>query len=172
MHAIEKEITQLLKTKQGRDEDRQEYLRRLYDGIMQVDDDVWDDMDNASQDWVNNATKALKADKKIADFPDDESKPSKAAREAPSKSAKDKPTEKASRKDTGEGGLSCMMFIRGYLVDNPDATVKDIEAAIAKAKYRSYSSVTIQTVRSEFRNFVRILKDRKYLKQGVNLGNF
>jgi hypothetical protein len=164
MHAIEKELTKKLKTKAAEDEDRQEFLARLVREVGAFGDSEWEKLSPAAQDWANDATKEFKAKKKITDFADEDED------EKPTRKAAPKEGKESKKRDTGEGGMSAMMFIRHYLADNPEATVDEVAKALEKSSFKVPSTVTIATMRSEFRNVCRVLAGKNVFKQGITLG--
>lgn len=169
MHALEKELAKKLKLKPDSDEDRQEFLARIVKEVGNIEDEDWDKLTPPLQDWINAATRAHKAGKKIADFPagkggDEDEKPT-------GRAGKAKPEAKETKKrGSDEGGMSAMMYIRHYLVDNPQAPVDEVSQALVKAGYKAPSNVTISTMRSEFKSLTKILAEKNLFKQGVQLG--
>lgn len=70
--SIEKELVKLTGVKAKKGEDRQEFLRRLVEATMNLDDDVWDTISHTGQEWANQAATAYNDgdDKEIPEFPD------------------------------------------------------------------------------------------------------
>lgn len=165
MHSIEKELTKLLKIKAEADEDRQDFLKRLVKSASSLDDAVFDDLVAPVQDWLNNATRAVKAGGELPDFEEDSKKPPK-GRVKEEGSAGDK---KAAKRDKPQG-MSSVMLIRHYLADNPDASNDDIIQFLEKGGHKVLSTVAIGTVRSDFRGVVRVLREKEMFKRDVTLG--
>jgi hypothetical protein len=169
MHAIEKELTKLLKLKAGADEDRQKFLQRLVKGAGSLEDDAWEELQGATQDWLNSATKALKGDKELPDFEEDK----KTTRVTSAKGGRAKGEgEDADDKKPAKkpAGMSSVMLIRHYLVDHPDANNDEILQYLEKGGFKVLSTVAIGTVRSDFRGVVRVLQEKGLFKRDVTLG--
>ena len=196
MHKIEKELAKKTKIdEQGDGEDRQDYLVRLCEAVNVLEEDDWEAMSEGAKAWANGATRAVKAEKELADFDDD--KP--AVKKAPAKAAtaaKGKPATKASEEEDPEEevdegtpaakkaptakpkapadgkprGLSAVAFVRQYVGTHPASDVSEIAEAVEKAGYSSLSRSSIGTIRSDFRSIARIIKDLGFLKKGVDLG--
>lgn len=172
MHAIEKELTKVLKIKAGSDEDRQEFLARLVKAAGTLDDEVFYEQSAAKQEWVNTAIKALKTNKDVPDF-DEERKPrvnANANAKARTKDDDEPASEKKPAKKEKSQGMSSVMLIRHFLADNYDASKEDIVKFLEKGGHKVLSEVAIGTVRSDFRGVVRVLREKDMFKRDVTLG--
>lgn len=68
MEEMEKEIMKTASLKKLAGENRYEQLKNLVETVDALDEDIWNGMSEEAQVWCNEATKAIKAGKPIADF--------------------------------------------------------------------------------------------------------
>jgi hypothetical protein len=102
---IQAEIEKALKTKQGKKEERDEYLERLVDDSLCEEEGLSDDdfkkLSKPTQKWLNQGATALDKNKPVNDFPDlegddeeeEEEKPKKGKKAAAKKGKKGKKEE-------------------------------------------------------------------------------
>lgn len=110
MSAIQKEIEKVLKTKQGKKEEFDEYLERLVDDSAEdLSDDEFGGLSKEAQRWLNAGTTALDKKKPVANFPDaegeeeeDEKPAKKPAKKGRGKKAKVEPEEEPEPEDEPE----------------------------------------------------------------------
>jgi hypothetical protein len=90
---MQKELATATKIKEAKYEDRQDFLEAMIDKANTLEDDVWEELSEPVQAWINAGIKAIKAKKKIKDFADvgavpadeedeEEAKPAKKAKKA------------------------------------------------------------------------------------------
>lgn len=84
--------------KEERGESKQEFLARLVHAVHGLDDKAWEGLNEAEQDWFNNAADAKNAKKDIPDFPDAEA-PAASSRRRP---AAEPEAETTSRRRSSE----------------------------------------------------------------------
>jgi outer membrane biosynthesis protein TonB len=98
---IEAKLIEVTKVKSKSGEDRQNFFKRIISAVQELEEDVWESLDEVTQKWVNDGAKNGNEAKAIADFPDlksvkeDAVKTDKAEKAAKSdKAADEKPTVK------------------------------------------------------------------------------
>jgi hypothetical protein len=108
MHRIERAVTKATDVRQGDDEDRQAFFKRLIDAIWELPEEDWDNVGDecpGAQEWANAGAEALKSGKLVSEFDeekegDDMSEQTGEEEEAgtkkkpPAKSTKKKPPAK------------------------------------------------------------------------------
>jgi hypothetical protein len=171
MHALEKEISGILKLKQGAKEDRQEYLMSLCKAAASMDDDDFYKFSEPAQEWLNAGIKAAKAQKELAEF-GSQKKSRASAKDKDEEEDEGGETEKPAKKkaEKAPGGVSSVMLIRRFLADNQDATNEDILKMLEKSGNKVLSIVAIGTVRSDFKGVCRVLQEKGLFKRDVTLG--
>jgi hypothetical protein len=184
---VEKELRKSLNVKPEEGENRQAFLSRVAQALAELDDTAWDDMSVDALEYSNAIAKAMRAEKKLPDFPGadtaDEDEPRKPAKKTAGKDkveggsakadeADEKPKAKSRGKPAARGDgerPSSMMFARHFIIDNFDSTVDEVISAVVKAGYNAPTKVTIGTVRSEVRAVLRILAQRGELKRDTKI---
>ncbi len=95
MANVKREILKVVALRQEEDEDRQDFLTRVIEAVNLLEDE-WEALSEEAQNWANTATKAIKAEKPIPDFPEEgKAAPAKAEKAA-------KPKAKAVVEDDNE----------------------------------------------------------------------
>jgi hypothetical protein len=111
---MEKKLQEITKVKPKSGEDRQAYFMRIIWAIQELPEQTWEDLDAATQKWVNDGAKQHGKKEEIADFPKDASsddeddqeadvtKKAKAAKKggdkkAPKEAAEEKKTKKPAK---------------------------------------------------------------------------
>ena len=69
---VEDELVKFTKVKRRNTEKKQTYLARVVKKVTELDDDVWEQMSEAAQEWSNAASVAFNKKKDIPEFPVDE----------------------------------------------------------------------------------------------------
>ena len=166
---IEKEVVKKVKLTAVKGEERPDYLARLIKEVNTLEDDEFDALSPAAQDWCNAASTAIDKKQPVPEFASDKGN-GKASKDGGKKKASD--TKKVS-KDGGEGkpsgGLSSMSYLRQLLATDPRSGIEDLEKALEKKGLRVPSRVTISTVKSDFRSSLRVLQDMGMLKGKVEI---
>lgn len=85
-NAVESELVKATGLKKKSGETFQAWAERLITATSELAEEDWDALDAATQDWVNDGSRAMNKDKDIARFPEDD-----AGEEAPAEEADDKP---------------------------------------------------------------------------------
>lgn len=99
MANVKREILKVTALQQEEDEDRQDFLTRVIEAVNLLEDE-WDDLSEEAQNWANTATKAIKAEKPIPDFPEEgKAAPAKAEKVAKPKA---KPVVEDDNEEEGE----------------------------------------------------------------------
>lgn len=188
---IEKELQAVTKIKPKAKEERGDYLVRMAAACdpEELKEDDWGKLSKAAQDWANAAIKANNAEKDVADFPDvngedaeegeaevtetitkakrGSDKKTVVAKEKGLKPAKEAKAETKAKtkskpvKEAGAGGVGIKVQIKQLMMDDPNISIDDI---MTKLKRTELSRLTASTVRSEFRNSLRVLNDAGKLK--------
>lgn len=70
MSKIEAELQKALNLKTKRNEDKQDYMARLVEGVNDADDDTYNGLSKEALDWFNDACDSIEGKKDIPDFPD------------------------------------------------------------------------------------------------------
>lgn len=147
----------------GDAEDRQAYLRRLVEAVSDLDDEIWDSLPVASQDWVNAAIESYQRDEVIFDpeSPED-SIPLKRPKRL--KKAVEKVVEPV--EDVADGGQQCdaTRFRRAYLdalcngeVPKPVDFAASIGFSVENVRY-------ITTMACDMRRTIKLLSELGHLK--------
>lgn len=185
MSAIEQELLKATGLKKKKAEKTQDYYSRLANAVQDLSDDAWTKLSNGAQLWTNAAAKASNKDAEIEAFPDidddagggEEEAPEKPAAAATSdkpaaakkngKAAKDKEEaaapaapKKADKPATGTGRPPISVAIKRIILDKMDITAKEISDVLLKRGYSKISEFTIVTIRSDFRNSLKVLKEQ------------
>lgn len=152
MSEIEKELLAVSKCKKkAPGEDHQKYLTRLMRLVSKVNNDDWESISPAAQDWNNDAAQACKEGTKLANFPDYEG-PEIEEDEAPKEEA---PPPKRAVKQRKS---SACHVIKTLVVKKPTITVQEIADKL-KSNEMKVSNVTIATLRSDTRDTLRVVNE-------------
>lgn len=183
MHAIETQLQELTKVKPKPKEPRQEYLARLAEAVGDdaiISDTAFDKLPEDVQKWANAATKAVKAERPVTDFPGEETKADKKDDKTPAKkpskpvkeAAVDKKPAKADKPEKANGAAKVAKTlpedgvkfrIKQAIIDKPDIGVEDLEKMLAK-KGAKPSRFTVAAIRADFRHSLRVLKQAGWPK--------
>jgi len=168
---IEQELLKATGTKTKRNENRQAYLTRVMKAVAVLDDDVWEGLATEAQEWNNGAAEAHKAGDAIADFPDyeeldDNPRPDRnAISDAEEEEEEAVPVKaeakKAPGRPVGGGGsrkTSACHTIKKIVAKKPTISVSELSEKL-KADGLKVSDVTIATLRSDFRDSLRVLNE-------------
>jgi hypothetical protein len=168
MHAIEKALQDATKIKHkagGKNpEPRQDYLKKLVvaaaDGMPE---DEWNKLSPEAQLWVNTAATAYKGNEEIPDFPpvDPAAPAAPAAQSATGKPKVAKPAKASNGDDDASGTRrlgGASGIIKLMMLENPNISAADIKAGL-EAQGAKVSDLTITTVRSDFRQTLKFLKE-------------
>ena len=80
--SIESEVLAITKIKPSTKVNRERFLALVADAVEELDDDEWEKLSEDAQHWCNAATKAIKAEKPVPDFPSASSPKKKAKAKA------------------------------------------------------------------------------------------
>lgn len=184
MSAIEKELLKAtnLKTKKG--EDRQAYLVRLINAVQDLSDGDWDKISPEAQAWTNAGAKADNKKKAVVDFPDldaggsdaadagtDEGAAAKPAADKKKAAAKDKAADapakkaggKAADKGVPEKREGVQVAIKKIMLARPKISAAELSDMLEERGY-TVSQFTVTTIRSDFRNSLRVLIEAGLIK--------
>lgn len=178
MSAIEQELLKATGLKKKKAEGTQEYYTRLANAVQDLSDDAWTGLSPDAQTWTNAAAKAINKDANIEAFSDQDAEgpapeetqapPAKsksdAGKKEKAKPAKD-PSEPAAKKSeakpaSGTGRPPISVAIKRIILDKMDITAKEISDVLLKRGYSKISEFTIVTIRSDFRNSLKVLKEQ------------
>lgn len=187
--SIEQELIDATKVKPKKGEARQDYLRRITLAAGKLEDAAWSDLSDEAQAWVNDNVKADNDEKELVDFPGEDGADDPAPRsskkaagkgssgkggakkgrepapadegdgdEAPASSKK--AAKKSAAKGSNGGGRApgAQHMIKSILTKKPRASVEEIAEKLT-AKGLSATPLAISSIRSGWRNTVRILQD-------------
>lgn len=152
MSKIEKELLEASNLKPKKNEDSQAYRTRLCRAVAKISDDAWEGLSSEAQGWNNDAAEALKNSKDIADFPDAEEE---VVEPTPKK---EKETAKASTAIHSNRKVSACHRIKTLVAKKPTITVAELSEKL-KGQGLKVSDVTIATLRSDFRDSLRVLNE-------------
>lgn len=178
MNSVEKALQKATGVKCPAGIARKDYLRKLVEAAAdQLPDDAWNALSPEAQLWVNTAATAYKANEEIADFPPDEP----AAAAAPAKAPRAAPVRKAAAAAAQEEAApqapapaaparkpaSSGVLIKQFMLVDPNISVKDLKDKLTELGANP-SDLTITTVRSDFRQTLKFLKEAGKLR-GVEI---
>lgn len=160
---IEQELLNATELKSKKDEQRQAYLSRLCRACAKVDDEVWEALSTAAQNWNNDAAQRVKDGGTIVDFPDfkepvsnvDDESDEEAKVVTKPKLDKKKPEPKLI---VQERKVSACHTIKKMVVKNPKITVAELSEQLKDSGLK-VSDVTIATLRSDLRDTLRVLNE-------------
>ena len=178
---IEQELAETAAITPKRNEDRQKYLKRLMLAVSKLPDPDWESLSTEAQDWNNGAAEAHKAGDEIEDFPDleeedeeleqggdDEVDEEEEQVEVPAKETapKEERTPKfrpATNSSPGKKVSACHV-IKRMVARKPAITVAELIEKLKEENFK-VSDVTVATLRSDFRDSLRVLNE-------LEMGNF
>lgn len=190
MLSVEQEIVKVTKCKQRRDQDRQEFLAEVTEQVHNLNDDDWDTLSNAGQEWANRASSSHNKGQSIIDFPteDDEQEETEDAADAGAsedaaqkeaepeeegakdrkaakskvKKAKKVKTEKPAKAKLSVLGVKAR--IKKLIVKNPKVGVQGVLDALTKAGIKPPSRFLTSTIIAEFKHSLKVLQSAGMLK--------
>jgi hypothetical protein len=184
---IETKLIEVTKVKSKSGEDRQNFFKRIISAVQELEEDVWESLDEVTQKWVNDGAKNGNEAKAIADFPDlksvkeDAVKTDKAEKAAKSdKAADEKPTvkkkeaavepakkAKVKAKVTTRGsGLESQ--IKNLIIKKPMITADELVEKLT-AKDVKASRFTVVAIRAGFRHSIKVLQEAGMIKGQIEL---
>lgn len=162
---IETELLEATGLKPKKHEDRQDYLSRLCRAGAKVPDPIWEGLSTDTQNWNNDAAQALKDGTDILDFPDlEEDEEELVDEEVDEKPVAAKPNGKKVDKEPknipmqSNRKASACHTIKKIVAKNPTITVAELSDQL-KGQGLKVSDVTIATLRSDFRDSLRVLNE-------------
>jgi hypothetical protein len=160
---IEQELLEVSALKVKKNEDRQKYLERLMRAVSKLPDPDWEGLSKAAQDWNNGAAEAHKGGSELEDFPDyeevdDEIDEEQAEEETKPIEKAAKKKEEAPAKSYAPRKVSACHTIKKLVAKKPDISVSDLSEKL-KGEGFKVSDVTIATLRSDFRDSLRVLNE-------------
>ena len=182
--AIETELCEATSVKQRKNEDTQKYLKRLVLGVNKLEDGDWTGLSNDAQNWANELTTAEKEGQTLPDFPDaEEEQPTEAAA---AENGADSAAESGADGESGETAAparvrrtttakaakepapkkervqSMSNTLKNFIIDDPSISVEDLIEKLKGAGHKP-TEITVATIRSDFRNALKVLKGRGLL---------
>lgn len=160
--AIETEIGKVLKVKRKKGEDEQLFFSRIVTTVQNVAEETWEELSVAAQSWCNQASKAYNKKEDIPGFdePAPSSKPT--GKKAPAAAAKSDGAGAKKKK-----GTSMYRTIKEIIVGEPDITIEALTSQLKKAGFSEPKVTTIQSVRADTRDTIRVLQDAGCLKEAM-----
>jgi hypothetical protein len=158
---IEQELLEVSALKVKKNEDRQKYLERLMRAVSKLPDPDWEGLSKAAQDWNNGAAEAHKGGSELEDFPDYEEVEEELADDEEEAAPAEKPAKKkeeAPTKSYAPRKVSACHTIKKLVAKKPDISVSDLSEKL-KGEGFKVSDVTIATLRSDFRDSLRVLNE-------------
>lgn len=162
MSKIEEELKAATGLERKKKESRQKWLRRLNEAVQDLPDDTWETLSHPAQTWTNEGATNIGADKDVEEFPDLED-------DAPPTDKK-KSKSKSKSKDDGEGKQTGITTaIKDIMLKDMKISAADLMTELEKRGHSKLSRFTVTTIRSDFRNSVRMMKERKIDPQEIEL---
>lgn len=112
MSKIEAKVSEVTEIKPKRNEDRQDFLRRLVEAASALDDDTWEELDEDAQNWVNTAADAMNANAQTIPEPPDAEKPAASGRTRTRTATKEEDKTPTGTKEIKVDDIDLGMFIR------------------------------------------------------------
>jgi hypothetical protein len=197
-NAIQDELHEALEFKTKVGEKRQVYLKRLMEGVDELEDADFNQLSQPTQDWAEAAAQAIVNKKAIPDFPKEDEgeegeegeeggtngatpkKPVKKAagkagakKAAPAKkpASKKEKADPATRAARPRGSLptGSNKNIQDILATDPNASIERIIEILEKQGKHVPSRVNISTSRSAFRSALETMHRKGLLKASVDL---
>lgn len=164
---------------QKSNEDRQAYLKRLQVAVAALQDNDWDTLNAAAQDWANAAAAAINNDKDVPDFDTDQPKEAESesdtdaeeeTEEEPKTKGKNKSADNKSAKGEAEkapkkaknGPPSMRRFLKQLVAKKPKTSIEDLTAKLKDAGH-SPADTSVKSIRSDTLDTMRVLVDLKIL---------
>lgn len=196
MSKIMKEIAKKTgEGQQDKGEDTQAYRHRLLASTRILTDDEWGVLSPRAQEWANEATKAENAGEELPDFPDeiektevaDDAPPSstktrsaKKGKDIPMSTKKKKLVAKESVRKKSAGGSSTKKanssapkkrigaqdFLKMEVLRDINISSDELMLKLKKKGFK-VSDHTVSSMRSSFRNSVKMMQDAGYLKKRI-----
>lgn len=169
MSTIEKallEATGVKPRKSG--ETRQKYLGRIHAGVVKISDEGWSSLEATAgaQEWANAA---IEADNEKAPFPEfsdaedagDEEEVIEEKKASPKKSTKPAAAKKVDedKPAAAKKGPSMRRALKMIIIRKPKTSVDDLIGALEKKGYSPASRLTINTIRADTRDTMKVLKE-------------
>ena len=173
VNPIEAELSKVTKLKGKPKEDRPVYLNRLVTAAGDLEDVEWKKISKPTQKWVNSVVKQYVnkglaiPDFEVDDEAGDEPAPAPPAKAVAKKAgngagaAKKVAAKKvATKEDKAQRplGTSAQTVIKRLLIKDPTLTPGDIAEKLVREGV-SCSTVSISTIRSDFRHSLRVIQD-------------
>lgn len=166
MSAVEQELLKATGLKRKKAEKDQDYFVRLTGAVQDLADDAWTKLSDGAQMWTNAAAKSINKEEEIEGFAVPEGgegatagSKSKGSESAKATAAKATTAEKPAGKATS-GRPPISVAIKRIILDKMDITAKEISDMLLKRGYSKISEFTIVTIRSDFRNSLKVLKEQ------------
>ena len=170
MSKIEAELQKALNLKTKRNEDKQDYMARLVEGVNDADDDTYNGLSKEALDWFNDACDSIEGKKDIPDFPDakveaKEETSSRSRRGAAKDEAKEDEAKDAKPKRAASGATARMreLMTESLKEDGKLITREALSKAITKEGLE-FKENTLDLVHTAFSQVVNMLADAKLLK--------
>lgn len=175
-------------------ETTQSYMNRLLASIRHLTDDEWGNLSPDAQEWSNSATKAENDDQPLPDFPDVRKEPESEQEDSPppktrsakkgngvvpmSTKKKKKKTAPLIKKSMGGTStkktnttvlkksktLGAQDFLKMEVLNDINISSDDLMLKLKKKGFK-VSNHTVSSMRSSFRNSVKMMQDAGYLKK-------
>lgn len=173
---IEQELLEATNFKPKKNEDRDDYLRRLMLAVSKLKDPEWEVLSTEAQEWTNAGAEAHKGGDEVAEFPDfeeevddnppvdeevdeeEEPEPVKAKTKEvkTEKKVEAKPEKKAIPQSNRK--VSACHTIKTMVVKKPTISVAELSEQLKESGLK-VSDVTIATLRSDLRDTLRVMNE-------------
>lgn len=187
---MEQSLLDVTKIKSKSGEDRQDYFKRIIASVQELPEDTWEELPEATQQWVNDGAKAGNAKKTIDDFPDlkaskeddvktktktktakadktDKKKPAKEAATEKESTKKKAKTEKEPKKEkkakVSTRGSGLEATIKNLILKKPSISADELVEKL-EAKEVKASRFTVVAIRAGFRHSIKVLADAGMIK--------